>query len=66
MDDINAQVFTAEQVCQSAQSTYEQTEEEYSTLTTQSKTFQYDPVGSGIMTNEPNIPENIAVNEHNF
>lgn len=66
MDDINAQVFTAEQVCQSAQSTYEQTEEEYSTLTTQSKTFQYDPVGSGIMINEPNIPENIAVNEHNF
>ena len=66
MDDINAQVFTAEQVCQGAQSTYEQTEEEYSTLTTQSKTFQYDPVGSDIMLNEPNIPENIAVNDHNF
>ena len=63
MEDINAQVFTAEQVCQETQSTYEQTKEKYSILT-ESRTFHYDPTGNDILLNEPNIPENIAVNEH--
>ena len=62
MENLNAQVFTAEQVCQETQLTYEHNEEIYSNLT-QSKTFQNDPNGSDILLNEPNIPENIAVNE---
>lgn len=62
MENLNAQVFTAEQVCQETQLTYEQNEEIYSNLT-QSKTFQNDLNGSDILLNEPNIPENIAVNE---
>ena len=62
MENLNAQVFTAEQVCQETQLTYEQNEKIYSNLT-ESKTFQNDPNGSDILLNEPNIPENIAVNE---
>ena len=63
MEDTNAQVFTAEQVFQETQSTYEQTEEEYSILT-ESSTFHYDPSGNDILLNDPSIPENIAVIEH--
>ena len=43
MENLNAQVFTAEQVCQETQLTYEQNEEIYSNLT-ESKTFKMIPM----------------------